>query len=148
MLRDCVVSLFETCGELRIEVIVVDNCAPYPVAETVAPHPVRILRNQHQFGLAANQNQAMMSSRGRYIFWINDDIVVLPGCMQHLVGAMDRQTSCAGAVPRMFFDLEQQLPQGNVALSFPTPWRCFVQDLIELTPAIHRPWVRKVDPIV
>lgn len=143
MLQECVKSLCATRGDLALEIIVVDNCASFDVKETLAGHPVTILTNDTQLGLAANQNRAIAVAQGDFIFWLNDDTLVQPDCLQSMLQAMRANPKVGAIAPKLWNERELLTPQANIASNFPTPWRCFLQDLLEETPMINWPLARK-----
>lgn len=142
MLRECVESLIATREELNIEIIIVDNCASFDVQATLEGCPVTVLTNESMKGLAANQNQAISRAKGEFIFWLNDDTIVQPGCLPAMLRVMKTQAGVGAIAPALWNEPSMSTRQANIARSFPTPWRCFFQDLLEETPLISSPKVR------
>jgi GT2 family glycosyltransferase len=94
--RLCLASLQRAAGALPFELIVVDNASPDGSAtwlrETEASGllPLRLIANPSNAGFAAANNQAARSARGDTLVFLNNDTVVTPGWLEHLVGHLDR----------------------------------------------------------
>ncbi|MHB1953056.1 MAG: glycosyltransferase [Sulfobacillus sp.] len=143
-LRGCIESIFVTRGDLEVDVVVVDNCAPYDTAALLQDYPqVAILRNAQRQGLAANQNQILAGSRSSYVFVLNDDTVLLPGCMQALVEALESHPRTSMAVPLIYNDMSLSSIQANVGVRYLTPAWALLQELVNLTPFIGIAWIRR-----
>lgn len=78
LLRDVLKSTFDNIGNLRCEVIVVDNASADGSAEMVeAQFPnVILVRNAENRGFAAGNNQGFELAHGRHILLLNSDTIV------------------------------------------------------------------------
>ena len=86
-LADCLRSLSPRRQRVRVEVVVVDNASTDGAADMVErdfPH-VQLVRNATNAGFARGCNQAAEASRGRYLFFLNNDTRVPRGALQALV---------------------------------------------------------------
>ena len=77
--RDCLRSVFANLGELRGQVIVVDNDSQDGSADMVAADfpRVELIRNQDNRGFAAANNQGFERCTGEFVLLLNSDTVVL-----------------------------------------------------------------------
>ena len=78
MLRDCLSSVYTNLGDLRTEVIVVDNASSdgsQLMVEKEFP-AVRLIANDQNLGFAAANNQAFSLATGNYVLLLNSDTIV------------------------------------------------------------------------
>jgi len=82
----CLASLQERQGKERFEVIVVDDCSTDETAEAVPRIPgVVYLRNETNSGFIASCNRGAEKGRGKYLVFLNNDILVRDGWLTALV---------------------------------------------------------------
>lgn len=103
LLRRCLQTIFETAGDLALEVIVVDNASSdgSPVMVHEQFPQVRLLENNDNRGFACANNQAIALSRGRYVLLLNSDTEVQPAALRLLIDALDTQPQAGAAGPMM-----------------------------------------------
>ena len=91
-LAPCLVSLFAHLGNLRADVIVVDNESSDGTSDLVAAEfpEARVVRCSN-LGFGHANNRALMASDARYVLFLNPDTEVVEGTFENLVGAMDAQ---------------------------------------------------------
>ena len=127
MTRACIESIVTTKGDLRIEVLVLNNTpdAWQPVEEIMAGHEEwTLMRNDQPLSFAVNQNKLMRRSRGRYLMPLNSDTVITQGALAALIDFMQAHPRCAIAGPRLVHaDGSLQPSQRN----FPTPLTHFLE---------------------
>src|SRR5439155_25553598 len=78
---------------------------------------VRLIENGRRQGFAANNNQAIRRSSGRYVLVLNPDTEVRPRALERLVSFMDCEPAVGLCGPQLLF------PDGSIQLScrrFPT----------------------------
>lgn len=81
LLRRCLNSVFTNlrASNIKFELIVVDNASrdgSVEVIENEFPQ-VRLIKNQKNLGFGIANNQGVKKSRGKYLLFLNSDIVVL-----------------------------------------------------------------------
>ena len=84
------------------EIIVVDNGSEDRSAEMIrSEHPdVTLIQNKSNVGFARANNQAFHVSRGRYVFMLNPDTVILDGAIDKLVRFMDEHPDAGVCGPK------------------------------------------------
>ena len=94
----CLKSLLPEAAGVSFEVLVMDDCAPDPAAEALAPvKGIRIERNPANLGFIGNCNRGAALARGKYLLFLNNDTLVLPGALAALLGTFKLRPD-AGAV--------------------------------------------------
>ena len=95
----CVRSLFESSGEISMEVVIVDNQSQDGSAEAAgAAFPeVEVIRNDANRGFPAAANQGMRATRSEFVFLINPDAEVVAGTLEGLL-KVARDHPAAGAI--------------------------------------------------
>lgn len=132
LLQECIVSVKEetTC---EYEIIVVDNNSVDNSVEMVkANHPdVKLIQNMNNIGFAKANNQAFREAKGRYIFMLNPDTIILEKAVDDLVKFMDEHADAGACGPKVLN------PDGSLQPSchhFPT----ILMRLIEHTRLRHK----------
>ncbi|HKP73405.1 MAG TPA: glycosyltransferase, partial [Pyrinomonadaceae bacterium] len=85
------------------EIVVVNNASTDATAQLLARFGslVRVVNNAENHGFVDACNQGAEASRGKYLVFLNNDTVVLPGWLKHLVETIETDSS-VGAVGSMF----------------------------------------------
>jgi GT2 family glycosyltransferase len=114
----CLRSIYETAGNINLEVVVVDNgsfigedsfCIVREFPQT------RLLRNLSNVGFAKANNQALAFCEGRYIMMLNPDTIVLADALELLVAFMDAHPEADMAGPKLLnedFTFQPQCRRG------------------------------------
>lgn len=87
------------CQDLNgVELLLMDDCAtdasPALVQDWLLRHPelnARLLRHERNQGLSASRNHLLEAARGEYVWFIDSDDVLMPGAVDSLRRALDRQ---------------------------------------------------------
>ncbi len=80
------------------ELIVIDNGSTDGTADFIRRRTkARLIRNERNLGFAKAVNQGMLAATGRYVVWLNNDVLVTPGWLEGLIDCA-RRSSWLGAV--------------------------------------------------
>ncbi len=92
LLKECLNSVEEDRGNLKLEFLVVDNNSrDQSVGMIKKDFPqVKLLVNSENIGFARGVNQGLALATGRYFLLLNPDVKVLPGVLKGLVDFMDQ----------------------------------------------------------
>jgi N-acetylglucosaminyl-diphospho-decaprenol L-rhamnosyltransferase len=113
------------CGQLLVQVIVIDNASRDRSVELLKrdfPN-VELIENEINLGFGRANNQALSLARGRYILLLNPDAFVSADTLSKTVGFMDDHPR-SGVLGVKLVD-ESGHVQPSV-FRFPTPWNVFV----------------------
>ncbi|MFN2462471.1 MAG: glycosyltransferase family 2 protein [Candidatus Dormibacteria bacterium] len=98
----CLAALTETIGDVRYELICVDNASPDGSAERMAAMPeVHLIRNARNVGYGAAVNQAVMRAKAAYILLLNTDAIVQPGWLEPLRQVLIAEDDVAAVSARL-----------------------------------------------
>ena len=101
LLAQCLDSVFQTAGDLELEVFVVDNASSDGSADMVRERfpQVKLIENHENVGFARANNQAIRESTGQYVLLLNPDTEMRDNALETLVHFMDEHswTGAAGA---------------------------------------------------
>ncbi len=81
------------------EVIVVDNASADGTGAWARRSGARVIRNRTNLGFAKAINQGMTAARGRWLVWLNNDVVVTPGWLERLIACAERAPWIAAVGP-------------------------------------------------
>ncbi len=97
MLLDCLASVYATAGDLRLEIIVINNACKDHSGEAVRrTYPcVKIIEHQELLGFSTNNNMAFEQASGRYLMLLNDDTITKPGAFKEMVSFLDARPDVA-----------------------------------------------------
>jgi N-acetylglucosaminyl-diphospho-decaprenol L-rhamnosyltransferase len=89
-LRPCLSTVFEHMGELRSDVVVVDNESRDETAELVATEfPAARVVPSRNLGFSHGNNRGLLTCDARYVLFLNPDTEIVEGTFEQLVEAMD-----------------------------------------------------------
>lgn len=93
LLHDCLQTLKARAGDVRHEIIVVDNASRDGSADMIeAEFPeARLIRSDRNLGFAGANNRGFELARGRYVVLLNSDAFVEDGALPLSVKKMDEQ---------------------------------------------------------
>jgi GT2 family glycosyltransferase len=126
---ECLKSIQEQeTGGLSMETIVVDNASSDSTAELIRHDfpAVKLIQSEINLGFARANNVGIGHAKGKYLFLINPDVIVLPGCLKQIIDALESEPSVGLLGPRM---LGPDKTVRRSTMRFPTPWNSFCRAL-------------------
>ena len=114
----CLRSLVREVDFRDAEVIVIDNASTDETRELLSHFRglVRVIQNEENRGFVDACNQGAAVARGRYLVFLNNDTVVLPGWLEGLVETVERDER-TGAVGSLFL-----YPDGRIQEAGAVVW--------------------------
>lgn len=122
----CLPSLPDGCGDLRTEVLIVDNASDddsVAFARTLLPS-AQVITNSLNEGFARANNRAMRTAAGRYLCLLNPDTRVRPGALARLVAFLDDQPDAGACGPGI---LNADGTPQKTGVRFPSLWNMTVE---------------------
>jgi len=99
-------SIYQNCEGFKFEVIVIDNGSKRDESKEINkqlyPNLISI-RSDINLGFSGGNNLGIKNSKGRYIFLINNDAIVIDNSILDLVKFMDNDENIAAASPKIKF---------------------------------------------
>lgn len=121
LLDQCLKTLMVSDPDLHQEIIVIDNNSTDDSVEMVQrDYPsVQLISNATNTGFATANNQGLAVATGEYIFLLNPDTEVFPGCMGKLRELLQTAPNAGAAGPRMFLNRSKTLEVCSLKLLHP-----------------------------
>ena len=93
------------------ELILVDNGSREDLKQYLpkGENMITYLRSEKNLGFAGGNNLAIPLAKGKYFFFINNDTVLAPGCIQILVNHLEQNPKTGVVSPLICYDLEQTM---------------------------------------
>jgi GT2 family glycosyltransferase len=130
VLKECVESVFKTVGNLSFEIIIVDNASTDGTADQfrVQNSELRIknltfIQNKENLGFSKANNIGVKKATGRYILFLNPDMVLHEGTLPGMVEFMDKEKQAGAATCKVI--LTNGKMDDSCHRGFPTPWNAF-----------------------
>jgi GT2 family glycosyltransferase len=123
--EQCLQHLAEATTGATYEVIVVDNASTDRTAELLASlsGDVQIVRNTENLGFAVACNQGARAARGRYVVFLNNDTIPLPGWLEPLVKELDENPAIAVVGSKLLY-ADGRVQHAGVVFLRETPAPC------------------------
>lgn len=123
----CIESIIKTIKKISYEIIVVDNNSQDHTQEELkvlfCKSELKLVENKKNLGFSKANNLGVRIAKGRYLLFLNPDILVGEKTLDGMVKFMDQKKD-AGASTCFV-----RLPDGSLDdashRGFPTPWRAF-----------------------
>ncbi len=89
---DCLQSLTRELENFEHEIIIVDNCSDDGTVEFIKKNypTAHLIKNDSNLGFAKAVNQGIMMARRDYLWILNQDIRIRPGCLNSLLECHNR----------------------------------------------------------
>jgi GT2 family glycosyltransferase/glycosyltransferase involved in cell wall biosynthesis len=114
----CLASIAKHAPKAAIEVLLVDDAAPEPAADALgAIQGLRIIRNDQNLGFLRTCNAAAKQAQGRYLLFLNNDTIVLEGCVDALVSTFEAHQNVGAVGAKLLF------PDGRLQEAGGIVWR-------------------------
>jgi hypothetical protein len=128
LLLRCLEALYEDLGQLKAEVIVVDNGSTDESHKAVRENfpDVEILLNVANIGFGAANNQAFERCTGRFVLMLNSDAFLRRGALGAMIRYLEGRPRVAVVGPKL------RNANGTLQAScyrFPTPTRAWTENL-------------------
>ncbi len=108
LLRDCINSIIAGCGDLNVEVIIVDSASsdgsPQMVLDEFPQDQfswIRLIACDQNVGFPKGNNIGMQTAVGRHILLLNPDTVVLADALPQMVAYVDTHPDVGGLGPQL-----------------------------------------------
>ena len=88
-------------------VLVVDNshdAAQHALLCSLLPRATQVLEAGANIGFGRACNLGWLASTAEYVFFVNPDVRLLPGCIDTLVTTLDQNSTLAAVAPRQYLD--------------------------------------------
>lgn len=86
----CLKSIAETCKDLAIEVLVIDDCSPQPAVDALRPvSGITVIRNESNQGFLASCNHGVAQAKGQYVAILNNDLILTGDWLRKMVAVFD-----------------------------------------------------------
>jgi len=123
VLKEALESIYKTVNNLSFEVIVVDNASKDGTREDVQKLKFpnfKFIQNNENLGFSKANNIGVKQTSGRYVLFLNPDVVVHSETLQGMVGFMDEEKLAGAATCKVMLtsgEIDDASHRG-----FPTPW--------------------------
>jgi GT2 family glycosyltransferase len=120
LLRQCLLSIRATCGDLVSQIVVVDGGSFDGCAEMIASDfsDVEFVQSQDNIGFGRSNNLGFARVSGEAVLLLNPDTEVRPGAVQHLLAELQRLPA-AGIVSARLLNSDLTLQSSVHALPRP-----------------------------
>lgn len=101
--KDCIDSLKASEPSLGYEIIVVDNASSDGTPQKIRDSfpDIQLIQNGSNVGFTKATNQAIRSSSGQYIVWLNTDTILKPGTLSKLCGFLEKNPKAGIVGPKV-----------------------------------------------
>ena len=100
MTFNCLKSVAETCKDLAIEILLIDDCSPEDAAEALASvSGISVVRNNTNLGFLASCNIGGIHAKGEFVVILNNDLILTGDWLQQMSAVYEKfpDTGMVGA---------------------------------------------------
>lgn len=114
----CLRSIAEQPDEVSHEVILVDNGSTDDTVKAgVKVNGLKILRFEENLGFVEGCNRGAIAASGRYVLFLNNDVLVTQGWLHALLGVLEKKPRCGAVGAKLLF------PDGSLQEAGGIVWR-------------------------
>lgn len=96
----CVESIYKHTDNVSFEIIVVDNCSADNSVELLSSNKkIKLIRSAHNLGFGKANNLGYKYAKGKYIFLLNSDTLLLNNALKEFYDSMEnlpQEVACIG----------------------------------------------------
>jgi GT2 family glycosyltransferase len=140
MTIDAIESVLEKTKDLNFEIFVVDNCSSDGSAVAFKEKfgdRINVIESETNCGFGAGNNLAIRRARGRYVFLLNTDTLLINNAIKVLFDFMEANPA-AGVSGGNLFKRDGVTPNLSSCIAFPRPFSFWY-----LVKKLLRRWARK-----
>lgn len=145
---NCIESIYEKTKDLNFEIFVVDNNSDDGSIEAIEEKfsDIKIIKNQENYGFGKANNIAIKVAKGKYIFCLNTDTLLINNAIKNLFDFME-DNNTIGACGGNLYDA-----QNNPVMcysDFPNLWNCTSLSWLirKVIPSARNKTVKKVKEV-
>jgi GT2 family glycosyltransferase len=118
----CINSIYEHTKDITFEIIVVDNASTDDSVELLIDMfpKITLIKNKKNIGFGRANNIGMNVSKGKYLFLLNSDTILLNNAIELFFNFMDKSNLKIGALGCIMLDSELKLNYKNSFNFFPS----------------------------
>lgn len=142
LLRNAINSIKNTVKDLEYEIIVSDNCSKDGSIEMLEREfsEVILIKNKINGGFAYANNKGIEIVRGKYVFLLNSDTIVLENSIQNMFNYMNEHEEIGILGPKL---LNSDLTDQTSVFSYPTLFKEFAS-IFELKKLLNNKMLKKM----
>jgi len=109
LLKQCIESVFEKTQDIEFEVIVVDNASSdgsQQMVKEVFPE-ITLIESPENLGFGRANNLGSTKAKGRYLFFLNSDTILINNAIRILSDFLDKKTNTGICGGNLFDENEQ-----------------------------------------
>lgn len=131
LLQNCLKRISDTANSIEFEVIVADDCSTDDTMQLLMLNPwVRHIRMETNGRFIRNCNNAARYARGKYIYFLNNDTVVLDHWLDHIIATFKRRPEAGVVGSQVLFYSDEIQESGGIIWPDGNAWN-FGRNLVK-----------------